>query len=211
MFEFQAARNMFRKRPEEALQALDGAITGTEQAITESQNAIEDLRSAAKAGADLVQLLKMAGEDIVTSRHSDHDSPTFGLIVEGQPRELTPTIQDEIYYIARELLRNAFRHAQARRIEAEILFEEDQLRVRVRDNGKGMDQQVLEEGGRSGHWGLPGVRERAQQIGAKLDVWSEAGAGTEVQLAVPASVAYQRTPGRSRFGVFQRTKSHEQP
>jgi signal transduction histidine kinase/ligand-binding sensor domain-containing protein len=207
MFECQAARNMFYKRPEEALQALDGAIMGTERAITESQDAIENLRSTATPEDDLAQLVKMMGEDLVASRPSDHDSPTFGLTVEGRQRALAPVIRDEVYRIAREVLRNAFRHAQARRIEAEILYDEDQLRLRVRDDGRGMDQQVLEEGRRAGHWGLPGVRERAQQIGAKLDVWSEAGAGTEVQLAVAASIAYQTTTVRSRFRVFQRTKN----
>lgn len=201
MFEFQAARNMFGKRPDEALQALDGAIMGTEWAITESQDAIENLRTTSKADKDLTQLVKMVGEDLVASRNSDSDSPTFGLTVEGQPRVLTSAIREEIYRITRELLRNAFRHAQACRVEAEILYEEDQLRVRVRDDGKGIDPQVLKEGRRSGHWGLPGIRERAFQIGAKLDVWSEEGAGTEVQLAVAASAAYQKTAARSGFGV----------
>ena len=209
MFQFQAARNMFQKRPEEALQALDGAIMGTEQAITESQDAIEDLRSPAAAEEDLAQLIKVTGEDLAASRYEEHDSPSFGLIVEGQQRALTPVIRDEVYRIAREVLRNAFRHAQARRIEAEILYDEDQLRLRVRDNGKGMDPQVLEKGGRPGHWGLPGVRERAQQMGAKLDVWSETGAGTEVQLAVAASAAYRKRSGRSRFILFQRTGNDE--
>ncbi|WP_169747042.1 extracellular solute-binding protein [Edaphobacter aggregans] len=209
MFEFQAARNMFPKRPEEALQALDGALMGTEWAITESQDAIENLRGTETPERDLAQLVKMVGENLVASRHSDHDSPAFGLTVEGQQRELTPVIRDEIYCIAREVLRNAFRHAQARRIETEILYDEDQFRLRVRDDGKGMDPQVLEKGSRPGHWGLRGVRERAQQIGAKLDVWSQAGAGTEVQLAVAASVAYQKTSGRSGFGWFQRTGNHE--
>ena len=204
MFEFQAARNMFQKRPEEALQALDSALMGTERAIIESQDAIEDLRSTATAEDDLEQLIKITGENLAASRSGDHDSPTFGLTVEGQQRALTPVIRDEVYRIAREVLRNAFRHAQARRIEAEILYDDDQLRLRVRDDGKGMDPQVLEEGRRPGHWGLPGVRERAQQIGAKLDVWSEAGAGTEVQLSVTASVAYGKTSSRSRFGVFSR-------
>jgi len=78
----------------------------------------------------------------------------------------------------------------------------------VRDDGKGMDPRVLKEGGRPGHWGLPGVRERALQIGAKLDVWSEVGAGTEVQLAVAASVAYRKMSGRSGFRVLQRTEDH---
>src|SRR5215831_8350509 len=204
MFEFQAARNMFHKRPEEALQALDNAITGTEQAITESQDAIEDLRSPATAEDDLAQLIKITGEDLAALRSGDHDSPTFGLTVEGQQRALTPVIRHEVYRIAREVLRNAFRHAQARRIEAEVLYDEDQLRLRVRDDGKGMDPQVLEKGGRVGHWGLTGVRERARQIGAKLDVWSEAGAGTEVQLVVAASIAYKKTSDRSGFRMFQR-------
>jgi signal transduction histidine kinase/ligand-binding sensor domain-containing protein len=207
MFECQAARNIFYKRPEEALQALDGAIMGTERAITESQDAIENLRSTASPEDDLAQLVKMMGEDLVASRHSDHDSPAFGLTVEGRQRALAPVIRDEVYRIAREVLRNAFRHAHAGRIEAEILYDEDELRLRVRDDGKGMDPKVLEEGRRAGHWGLPGVRERAQQIGAKLDVWSEAGAGTEVQLTVAASIAYRTMPGRSGFAMFQRTKN----
>jgi len=197
MFEFQAARNMFRKRPDEALQALDSAIIGTERAITESQDAIENLRGLATADGDLVQLIKSAGEDLIASQCSENDSPAFGLTVEGQPRPVTFQIQEEIFYIIRELLRNAFRHAQAQRIEVEILFEEDQLRLRVRDNGKGLAPQVLKEGRRSRHWGLPGVRERAEQIGAKLDLWSEANAGTEVQLTVPASLAYARKSKRS--------------
>jgi signal transduction histidine kinase len=209
MFEFQAVRNMFQKRPNEALQALDGAIMGTEQAITESQDAIENLRSTATAEDDLAQLVKLTGENLAASRGTDHDSPAFGLTIEGQQRALTPVIQEEIYCIAREVLRNAFRHAQARRIEAEILYDENQLRFRVRDDGKGMDPQMLEKGSRPGHWGLRGVRERAQKIGAKLDVWSEAGAGTEVQLAVAASVAYQKTSRRSGFSMIQRTGDHE--
>jgi len=204
MFEFQAARNMFQKRPHEALEALDSAILTTEQAITESQDAIEDLRSTTTCEDDLAQLLKITGENLAASRSGAYDSPTFGLTVEGQQRVLAPVIRDEVYRIAREVLRNAFRHAQARRIEAEILYDEDQFRLRVRDDGRGMDPHVLEEGKRAGHWGLPGVRERARQIGAKLDLWSEAGAGTEVQLAVAASTAYRRTSARSGFGLFQK-------
>src|SRR5215510_8109319 len=209
MFEVQAARNMFQKRPEEALQALDVAIMGTEQAITESQDAIEDLRSTATAEDDLAQLIKVTGEDLAALQSGDQDSPTFGLTVEGQQRALTPVIRDEVYGIAREVLRNAFRHARARRIEAEILYDQNQFRLRVRDDGKGMDRQVLSTGGRVGHWGLTGVRERARQIGANLDLWSEAGAGTEVQLVVAASIAYRKTSGRSRFRLFQRTGNHE--
>ena len=193
MFEFQAVRNMFHRRPEEAFEALDGAIMGTERAITESQEAIEGLRDARRRERPRAAI-EGNGGGTTGSRSADHDAPTFGLTVEGERRTLVPTIRDEVYRIAREVLRNAFRHAHARRIEAEILYDEHQFRLRVRDDGKGMDPQVLEKGGRAGHWGLPGVRERAQQMGAKLDIWGEAGKGTEVQLTVAAAIAYERHP-----------------
>ena len=99
----------------------------------------------------------------------------FRVHVEGAPRTVHPIIQDEIYRIARESLRNAFRHAQARQIETEITYSGSLLRLRFRDDGKGIDPRVLERGGRSGHWGLPGMHERAKRIGAQLEVWSELG------------------------------------
>jgi signal transduction histidine kinase len=109
--------------------------------------------------------------------------------VEGTPRELHPILRDDVYRIAREALQNAFRHAQATKIEAEITYGERLLRVRIRDDGKGIDPKLL-DAGRDGHWGLPGMRERAGQIGARLDIWSEVGAGTEVELRIPGAVAY---------------------
>jgi signal transduction histidine kinase len=122
---------------------------------------------------------------------------------------LSPILQDEVYRIARELLRNAFRHADADQIEAEIRYDYARLRLRIRDDGKGIDPNVLQDGGRAGHWGLPGIRERSKQIGARLDFWSEAGAGTEVELSIPASLAYAKTsngPGSdaSGFRLFRR-------
>ena len=201
MFQFQAARNMFQKRPGEALQALDNAISGTEQAIIESQDAIADLRSTATSEDDLPQLVRLTGENLATAGTRDQKSPTFGFIVEGQQRLLAPAIRDEVYRIAREVLRNAFRHAQATRVQAEIRYGKHQLTLRVWDDGRGMDPRVMEMGIRPGHWGLPGVRERAHQIGAKLDVRSEAGTGTEIQLNVTASVAYRKNLNRSRSGA----------
>jgi signal transduction histidine kinase len=111
--------------------------------------------------------------------------------------------------MARELLQNAFLHARAKEIEAEIRYDDRAFRLLIRDDGRGIDPKVLEQGGRDGHWGLPGVRERAQQIGARLDFWSEAGAGTEIQLTVPANLAYENSQDGSGFRLFRRVKTHE--
>lgn len=114
----------------------------------------------------------------------------FRVVMEGLPRALHPVIRDEVYRIGRESLVNAFRHSGASKIEIEVDYSASNLRILVRDNGCGIDPQVL-RAGRDGHWGLPGMRERAEKVGAKLRVWSRAAAGTEVELTVPGNVAFQ--------------------
>jgi signal transduction histidine kinase len=87
-------------------------------------------------------------------------------------------------------LGNAFRHAQARNIEVDIRYEEQQFRLRVRDDGKGIDPEVLSATGREGHFGLHGMKERAEIANGKLEIWSRDGAGTEIELTIPADSAY---------------------
>ena len=211
LFRFQAARNLFPRRPGEAMEALDGAIARTEQAIAESQNAITDLRPATGDCCDLGGLLMATGKELETSGNASGNAngtaTTFALTLEGERQTLPPILQAEVYRIVCEILRNAFRHACAHRVEAEVQYDVDKLRVRVRDDGKGMDPDVLKQGKRQGHWGLPGVKERAQRIGAQIDFWSKAGAGTEVQLSVPASIAYMNSHDRTRFRFFRRKRS----
>jgi len=74
--------------------------------------------------------------------------------------------------------------------------------LRIRDDGEGIAPAILEDG-RPGHYGLPGMRERAAEIGAKLDIWSGIGTGTEIDLSVPGSIAYGKRSGRSRLRVFR--------
>jgi signal transduction histidine kinase/ligand-binding sensor domain-containing protein len=204
LFRFQAVRNMFPRRPDDAMQALDAAITRAEQAITEGRDAIRDLRSEPSAHSDLEHLLTALGQEFERSHDANHPSASFGATVEGKRQTLSPILQDEVYRIGRELILNAFQHAEASQIEAEIRYENKQLRVRIRDNGKGMDPKVLQEGGRVGHWGLPGIRERAEHVGAQLHFWSQAGAGTEVELTVPSSVAYGASHKSRGFGRFRK-------
>ena len=122
-------------------------------------------------GNDLARAITTFGEGLVADQPSG-TSPEFRVEVEGASRELVPIVRDEVYRIAIESLRNAFRHAHARRIEVEIHYDPRQLRLRVRDNGNGIDPKVLDSGGRAGHHGLPGMHERAKLAGGKLSVWS---------------------------------------
>ncbi len=206
LFQYQAARNLFAAGSERAMQVLDATLDRTEQAIADSRDAIHDIRSDIVAQNVLPELLTRAGSELAESQ-ADQDVPTFGLTVEGERRTLTPVIREETYRIALELLRNAFRHAKAHRIETEIRYDDDTLRLRIRDDGKGMDLKVL-QGDSSGHWGLRGVRERAERIGAKLEVWSEAGAGAEFQLTVPAGIAYVGSGDSLPFRILRKVKSY---
>jgi signal transduction histidine kinase len=202
MFSFQAARNLLPGRTEEAIRTLDGAIRKGDEAVAEGRDAIQNLRLGS-AQRRLEDLLSAMGQELRDAQDGNSHSAVFQVIVEGQPRTLSPLLQDEIYRIAREVLRNAFQHADAHRIEAAIQYDPDLFRLRIRDDGKGIDTKVLQEGARAGHWGLPGIRERAKRIGARLALWSERGAGTEVELTVPASVAYAASDVRRRFGLFR--------
>jgi signal transduction histidine kinase len=129
-------------------------------------------------------------------------SAEFRVSVEGTPRDLDPILRDDIYRIAREAVSNAFRHAKASKIEADILYDEKLFQLRIRDDGNGMDS-TLRYTGRPGHWGLAGMRERAQEIGGELDVWSEIGAGAEVELRIPGSIAYGRPRSDGGFPLFR--------
>ena len=204
MFQFQAARNLLPRKPDSAIQALDDALLATEQALAEGRDAIHDLRPESATEHDLTELLTAAGQELTSTVDANGNTSDFRVIVEGKPQKLFPTLQDEIYRIGREVIRNAFRHAGASQIEVEIRYDERELRLRIRDDGKGIDPRDLEASGRSGHWGMQGIRERAERIGSHLEFWSETGAGTEVELRVPAAIAYEKQRNGHRFRLFHR-------
>jgi signal transduction histidine kinase len=187
MLHFQAVNDLLPAG--QAKEALEKALDRADQAIVEGRDAIQNLRSSTTVTNELAQAIAALGEDVGGVLRGGSGSATLRVSVEGTPQELHPILRDDVYRIAREALQNAFRHAQATKIEAEITYGKRLLRVRIRDDGKGIDQKLL-DAGRDGHWGLPGMRERAGQIGARLDIWSEVGAGTEVELRVPGAVAY---------------------
>jgi len=193
---FQAATNLLPERPVEAKQRFETAIDQAAQAITEGRDAVQGLRSSTVETNDLAMAISALREEL-QANGTIADSTLFRMAVEGTPRNLHPILRDEVYRIAGETLRNAFRHAQARQIEVEIHYDARQFRLRVRDDGKGIDPEILGEQPRPGHFGLHGMRERAKIVGGQLDVWSELDSGTEVELSIPASRAYA-TPSTRR-------------
>jgi signal transduction histidine kinase len=182
-----------------AKEELEQSLERADQAIVEGRNAVQDLRLSAATTNDLAQAVRALGNEL-----AGEDGAAFRLVVEGPARDLHPIVRDEIYRIAREALRNAFSHSRARNIEAEITYSERLLRLRIRDDGQGIAPAILEEG-RPGHYGLPGMRERAGQIGAKLTIWSGVGAGTEIELSIAGSIAYGKSPSRSGLRLFRKT------
>jgi signal transduction histidine kinase len=181
-----------------AKEQLEQSLERADQAIAEGRSAVYDLRSSAITTNDLAQAMRALGEELATQ-----DSTAFHLVVEGSMRDLHPIIRDELYRITREALRNAFSHAAAHHIETEITYGERTFRLRIRDDGQGIPPELL-EAGRAGHYGLSGMRERAQQIGARFEIWSGAKAGTEIELSVAGSIAYRTSPGRPLFRLFRK-------
>jgi len=153
--------------------------------MEEGRNAVRGLRSSNSDSDDLGQAFSRIRQELGIEVQID-----FRVIVLGSPRKLNPLIRDEVYRIGREVLVNAFRHSRASCIEIEIAYAPKRFRIVVRDDGCGIDPQVL-LAGREGHWGLPGMRERAERVGARLRIWSRAASGTEVELSVPNSIAFE--------------------
>jgi signal transduction histidine kinase/ligand-binding sensor domain-containing protein len=196
LLKFSTIKYMMRDRPDEAEETLERYLDQARAAITEGRDAVQGLRSSMVVANDLARAITTFGEGLV-SDHAGPNCPEFRVYVRGKSRDLPPLVRDEVYKIACECLRNAFRHAQAQRIEVEIRYDQRQFRSQVVDNGKGIDPAVLSAGGSAGHHGLPGLHERAELAGGKLSVWSQLGSGTEIELTVPASIAYQ-TPAPAK-------------
>jgi ligand-binding sensor domain-containing protein/signal transduction histidine kinase len=200
LLKFSAVKYVMRSRPDEAEEVLERIIDQARAAITEGRDAVQGLRSSTVLTNDLARAIGTFGEGLaadLSSHPAAANGPQFRVQVEGKSRDLPPLVRDEVYHIACESLRNAFRHAQAKRIEVQIRYDPRQFHLRVVDNGKGIDPAVLSAGGRAGHHGLPGINERAELAGGKLSVWSRLDSGTEIELTIPAHIAYTKsTPGR---------------
>jgi signal transduction histidine kinase/streptogramin lyase len=204
LLRFQAVSNLLPARPDDAKQRVDSAIEEASDAITEGRDAVNELRSGGLMTIDLGQAIENFAKELLSGSTSE-SFPEFRAQVEGRPRKLNPIVRDEAYRIAAEALRNAIRHARACRIEVEIRYDDKHLRLRIRDDGKGIDPSILRTDHSLGHWGLRGMRERAKLVGGNFEVWSESDSGTEIELSIPAASAYGK-PSVSRWAVLSRIR-----
>lgn len=169
--------------------SLNRALHLIYRVIDEGRKILDGLRSRVDAPTNLEKAFAAMRDDFSA------DGPQLRIWVMGRPTALNPAVQEQVYLIGREALINALRHSGATMIEAEIEYLPSKLRVIVRDNGSGIDREMLESG-RNSHWGLVGMRERAKSIGAELQMWSRKGGGTEVKLSLLTNIA--------RLGVISR-------
>jgi signal transduction histidine kinase len=202
LLRFQTVLNLLPARPEEAMTRIEGVIEEGSNAITEGRDAVHELRTMGLVTVDLGQSIKDFAKELLGNLSSGNH-PELGIQVEGTAKELDPVVRDEVYRLAAEALRNAIRHSGAKRIEVEIRYGLEELQLRVRDDGKGIDASVLDKEHAPGHWGLSGMRERARLIGASFEIWSKSGSGTEIELKIPAAGAYAKSLG-SRGSFFSR-------
>jgi signal transduction histidine kinase len=188
---FQAAAERVPSH-EPARRMMEQTLDRADDVLAEGRDRIKDLRAAMPA-PELSQALSAVARELAEG------DTAFLVLKDGVPRPLDAAARDEVYWIGREALANAFRHARARQIEVHVVYGSRALRLGVRDDGCGIDAAFVTPDGRPGHWGLRGMHERAARIGATLEVQSAAGAGTEVKVAVPAASIYRDAPRLGRW------------
>jgi len=173
---------------------MEGVIVRADAVLVEGRDRVLDRRASTQYAGTLAEVFTQVANEL--GQGSDID---FRMHVAGEEQILDPLVRDEIFRIGREALLNAYHHADAGTIEVAIDYSRDELRLRFIDDGRGVDATVLEQGGRPGHWGMSGMRERAERMGGKLRIWSRADAGTEVELCLPAGAAYRPCLKSSRW------------
>jgi signal transduction histidine kinase/ligand-binding sensor domain-containing protein len=199
---FERALRLLPEQPVEAKHRLQTALQQAVHATTQARNAVQGLRLSEEAD-DLVSSITKIRDELAVGADTHTQ---IRVAIDGPPRPLRPLVSAEVHRIADEALRNAIRHASAEQIVVEISFDQHCFRLRVRDDGKGIDDQAVRNKPSAGHFGLQGMRERAEVVSGRLEVWSKTGSGTVIQLSVPPSAAYAESPPRP--ALWQRLFRH---
>jgi signal transduction histidine kinase len=167
-------------------QQFESVVQLVDRALDEGRCALQGLRSPHSRIGSLGEAFARVPKDLGLP-----SAAGFRVVVHGTEKQLRAGLLDDVYRIGREAIVNACRHSQAKDIETEVEYRPTELRIAVRDNGCGIGPHDL-QWGRAGHWGLRGMRERAERIGAQLRLWSGAALGTEIELCVPGRVAFEQ-------------------
>ena len=173
----------------DASQLLDDSILQTERLAVEARERIATVRRETPATDLLRQNLRL-----LCTRLNEESRVDIPFEVVGVARELVPSVSEELYFIAREALRNALLHADARKIQLSLHYGQRLFRLECHDNGVGFDASRIDDGGKvRTKWGLQGMAERAASIHAQLSMCSQPGVGTQINVKLDAKYAYRRT------------------
>jgi signal transduction histidine kinase/ligand-binding sensor domain-containing protein len=179
--------------PQPMRKEMELALDQADSLLNEARDRVSDLRTTGLE-INVEQAITRASEELFPD-----SSTKVAVVTTGTPRPLVLAVADDSYRIAREALTNACAHAKAKMIEIEIAYETEQFRLNIRDDGRGLGAEVLQNGSKPKHFGLQGMRERAQRSGGTLNLWSRDGAGTEIALKIPARKAYAEFQKRTRW------------
>src|SRR5260370_13179066 len=168
-----------------AKQSLSRALRLSKSALDAGRRALNDLRTASLNAADLVKSFSQLASEFKRDAETKID-----VIVEGREHPLNPITGYDVLQVGRQAITNALQHAHARRIHVLLSYGEQQLRIRVQDNGRGINEETLNLG-RPEHYGIAGMYERAERLGSSISIRSRVGKGTEIDLSVPGHLVYQ--------------------
>ena len=163
----------------------------SDQVMLDGRKLVLDLRTRINEATEIENDFSLVASELTKLYPTQ-----FALTITGSPRRLDAVVSEEIYKIGREALYNAFRHGSATNIEVEVTYASNEMRLNFRDDGKGIPEPVLQNGSSDGHFGLPGMAERAEKIGARFSIFSRVGGGTEVEVRISSRLAYRSSPTR---------------
>jgi signal transduction histidine kinase len=162
---------------------LDHARTQMRATVDEARRAVWNLRQANSSEREIGRLLDRMAHEISQASHVPVRFEAFG-----PPARLDPAMEHDILMVAREAVYNAVRHAQPGEVRLQLFFENDRIRMRVADDGRGFDPEAtLSIAGE--HFGIVGMRERTARLGGRFNIRSAPGAGTELVFEAPVRPA----------------------